>query len=189
VRSVAQGPGTTFRTAEKQLAPQRNSDTLRRATFAKSAEERFVPLNGSSVMPDYVQAIGRLLLSIVFIVFGFIQFTHIDNYITNPAVVKIAAMTGGVVAPTVLAYLVAAINLFGGILILVGYQTRWAAIVLIAFVALTLFFAHNFWTMDGAARAANQADFYKNLAIIGGLLFLISVGPGRCSLEHRLSKS
>jgi putative oxidoreductase len=140
-------------------------------------------------MPDYVQAIARVLLSAVFIVFGFIQFTNIDNYIANPAVVKVVALTGGAIAPIVLAYLVAAINLFGGILILVGYQTRWAAIVLIAFVALTLVFAHNFWTMDGPARAANQAHFYKNLAIIGGLLFLIAVGPGRCSLQHRFSKT
>jgi putative oxidoreductase len=140
-------------------------------------------------MPDYSQAIGRILISAVFIVFGYIQFTNIGNYIANPAVVKIAAMTGGILTPTVLAYLVAAINLFGGILILVGYQTRWAAIVLIAFVVLTLVFVHTFWTMEGPARAANQAHFYKNLAIIAGLLFLINLGPGRCSLEHRFSKT
>jgi putative oxidoreductase len=139
-------------------------------------------------MPDCGQTIGRVLFSVVFIVFGYIQFTNIGNYIANPAVVKIAAMTGGIVAPTVLAYLVAAIDLFGGILILVGYQTRWAAIVLIVFVALTLVFVHNFWTMDGPARAANQAHFYKNLALIGGLLFLIKLGPGRLSLDHHFSK-
>ena len=140
-------------------------------------------------MPDYAQAVGRVLLSIVFIVFGYIQFTNIGNYIANPAIVKVAAMTGGIVAPVVIAYLVAAIDLFGGILILVGYQTRWTAIVLIVFCVLTLFLVHNFWTMDGPARAANQGHFYKNLALIGGLLFLISVGPGRCSLEHRFSKT
>lgn len=140
-------------------------------------------------MPDYSQAIGRILISAVFIVFGYIQFTNIGNYIANPAVVKIAAMTGGILTPTVLAYLVAAINLFGGILILVGYQTRWAAIVLIAFVVLTLVFVHTFWTMEGPARAANQAHFYKNLALIAGLLFLINLGPGRCSLEKYFSKS
>ena len=140
-------------------------------------------------MPDYVQAIGRVLISAVFIVFGVIQFTNIGTYIANPTVVKVAAMTGGILSPMVLAYLVAAINLFGGILILVGYQTRWAAIVLIAFVVLTLIFAHPFWTMEGPARAANQAQFYKNLAIIAGLLFLINLGPGRCSLEKYFSKS
>ncbi len=140
-------------------------------------------------MPDYAQAIGRVLISAVFIVFGVLQFTNIGVYIAHPAVVKVAALTGGILTPTVIAYLVAAIDLFGGILILVGYQTRWTAIILIAFVVLTILFVHNFWTMEGPARAANQAHFYKNLAIIGGLLFLINLGPGRCSLEKYFSKS
>lgn len=140
-------------------------------------------------MPDYVQAIGRVLISAVFIVFGYIQFTHIGNYIANPAVIKVAGMTSGIFSPTVIAYLVATIDLLGGILILLGYQTRWTAIVLIVFVVLTLLLVHTFWTMEGAARAANQAHFYKNLALIGGLLFLIVQGPGRCSLDHRFSKA
>src|SRR5713226_9730796 len=110
-------------------------------------------LGGELIMPDYPQAIGRVLLSVVFIVFGYLQFTNIGNYIANPAVVKAAATSGGILSPTVIAYLVAAIDLFGGLLILVGYQTRWAAVVLIAFIVLTFIFAHNFWTMDGAARA------------------------------------
>ena len=114
-------------------------------------------------MPDYVQAIGRVLISAVFIVFGYIQFTHIGNYIANPAVIKVAGMTGGILSPTVIAYLVATIDLFGGILILFGYQTRWTAIVLVVFVVLTLLLVHTFWTMNGSARAANQAHFYKNL--------------------------
>ncbi|MGB8608414.1 DoxX family protein [Bradyrhizobium sp.] len=140
-------------------------------------------------MSDYVQAIGRVLISAVFIVFGYLQFTQIGNYIANPVVMKVAAMSGGILSPTVIAYLVAAIDLFGGLLILAGYQTRWTAIVLIGFIVLTLIFAHNFWTMEGPARAANQAHFYKNLGLIGGLLFLITLGPGRCSLDHRFSKS
>ena len=44
----------------------------------------------------------------------------------------------GILTPTIIAYLVVTIDLFGGILILVGYQTRWASIVLIVFVVLTL---------------------------------------------------
>jgi putative oxidoreductase len=139
-------------------------------------------------MPDYAQAIGRVLLSAVFIVFGYLQFTNIGTYIANPTVIKVAAMSGGILTPTVIAYLVAAIDLFGGLLILVGYQARWAALVLIGFIVLTLIFAHNFWTMEGAARAANQAHFYKNLGLIGGFLFLIILGPGRYSLDHRFSK-
>ena len=138
-------------------------------------------------MPEYMQAISRVLISAVFIVFGYIQLTHIGNYIANPAVVKVAAMTG-FLSPTILAYLVMVINLVGGILILVGYQTRWASIVLIAFVVLTLIFVHNFWTMEGPARIGNQVNFYKNLVIIGALLLLIIHGPGSCSLEHRFAR-
>jgi putative oxidoreductase len=139
-------------------------------------------------MPDYAQAISRVLISAVFIVFGYIQFTHIGNYIANPAVIKVAGWTG-VLTPTIIAYMVATIDLFGGVLILVGYQTRWTSVVLIVFVALTCVLIHNFWTMEGAARAPNQANFYKNLAIIGALLLLIVHGPGHCSLERRLSKT
>jgi len=93
-----------------------------------------------------------------------------------------------VLSPTVIAYLVAAIDLFGGLLILVGFQTRWTASVLIIFVVLTLIFAHPFWTFEGPSRAANQVQFYKNLAIIGALLFLIVLGPGRYSLDNRLGR-
>jgi len=136
---------------------------------------------------NYAQAISRVLISAVFIVFGYIQFTHIGNYIANPAVIKVAGWTG-ILTPTIIAYMVASIDLFGGILILVGYQTRWTSVVLIVFVALTCILVHNFWTMEGPARAANQANFYKNLALIGGLLLIYVHGPGTCSLEHRFAR-
>jgi putative oxidoreductase len=139
-------------------------------------------------MPEYMQAISRVLIASVFIVFGYIQATHIGNYIANPAVVKVAGMTGGILTPTIIAYVVMLINLVGGILILVGYQTRWTSIVLIAFVVLTCIFVHNFWTMEGPARIGNQVNFYKNLVIIGALLLLIIHGSGSCSLEHRFAK-
>src|SRR5260370_31961518 len=129
---------------------------------------------GELMAADYPQAVGRVLLSAVFIVFGYLQFTNIGNYIANPTVVKAAATSGGILSPTVIAYLVAAIDLFGGLLILVGYQTRWAAVVLIAFIVLTFIFAHNFLPMEGASLASSQASFYKTLSLIGGLLLLIA---------------
>ena len=138
-------------------------------------------------MPNYLQAISRVLISAVFIVFGYIQFTHIGNYIANPVVIKVAGWTH-ILTPTIIAYMVAAIDLIGGILILVGYQTRWASVVLIVFVALTAFLVHHFWDMEGPARAANQGHFYKNLALIGALLLIYAHGPGTCSLEHRFAK-
>jgi putative oxidoreductase len=39
--------------------------------------------------------------------------------------------------------------------------------------------------MTGGAAAANATNFYKNLAILGGLLILVAAGPGRHSLDKR----
>jgi putative oxidoreductase len=136
-------------------------------------------------MSDYANALGRLLISIVFIYFGFLQFTNIAGYAANPAVLKFVAFTGNVIPPVVIAYLVAAIDFFGGILLLIGLKLRWVAWVLFIFVALTLFFAHAFWTMEGPARVANQGQFLKNLALMGALLLVAFNNPGRCSLDGR----
>ena len=140
-------------------------------------------------MTDTIQLLARALISTVFIVFGYQQFTNIAGYTANPNIVKFSAMTAGILAPVVIAYLVAAIDLIGGLCVLVGFKTRWASIVLIIFVILTLFVAHNFWVMEGAPRVGNQVNFYKNLAIIGGLLLLYVHGPGRFSLDNRFARS
>jgi putative oxidoreductase len=136
----------------------------------------------------YLTAIARVCLAIVFIVFGFIQFTNIGNYISHATVIKVSGYTGGLLTPTIIAYLVAAIDLFGGLAILVGFQTRLASIVLTVFVLLTMFLAHDFWNMAGPPRAANQANFYKNLAIIGGFVLLFVQGPGPLSLDAWLRR-
>jgi len=49
--------------------------------------------------------------------------------------------------------------------ILIGIKTRWVACALVAWVVIATAVGHPFWTMEGTARAANQANFYKNLAI------------------------
>ncbi len=73
-------------------------------------------------MNDTIQLLARALLSTVFIVFGFQQFTNIAGYTANPNIVKFSGMVGGILAPVVIAYLVAAVDLFGGLLVLVGYK-------------------------------------------------------------------
>jgi putative oxidoreductase len=140
-------------------------------------------------MNDTIQLLARALISTVFIVFGYQQFTNIAGYTANPNIVKFSGMIGGILAPVVIAYLVAAIDLLGGLCVLVGFKTRWASIILIIFVILTLFVAHNFWVMEGAPRTGNQVNFYKNLAIIGGLLLIYVHGPGRFSLDNRMARS
>ena len=77
-----------------------------------------------SIFSQLLNLLARILLSAVFIVFGITQFTNIGNYISNPAIVSFASMTGGILSPPVLAYIVSwcAIDLFGGILFLLAFK-------------------------------------------------------------------
>jgi putative oxidoreductase len=60
-----------------------------------------------------------------------------------------------------------------------------AAWGLFVWVIIATYLGHPFWTMEGAARALNQTQFFKNIAIMGGLLLLASAGPGRVSVDGR----
>ncbi len=136
-------------------------------------------------MSDIAYVLGRIAVPIVFIVFGVLQFMNIESYIANPAVVQVSTLTNGVLSPTVIAYLVATIDLVGGLMVLVGFMTRVAALVLFVFTGLTIYFVHHFWDMDGAARVANQVNAFKNLSIMGALLMLAAMGGGRFSVDNR----
>ena len=138
-------------------------------------------------MSDVLYALGRAAVSAVFIIFGVRQFMNIDTYIANAVIVQVSGLTQGALSPTMLAYALATVDLVGGALILIGFLTRIVAVVLIIFVALTIYFVHHFWDMEGAARVANDVNAWKNLAIIGALLMLAAAGAGRLSVDGRSS--
>ena len=66
-------------------------------------------------------------------------------------------------------------ELGGGLLVLVGLKTRWAAIALFGFCLLTALFFH--------MGADQTIHFRKNIAMAGGFLLLATFGPGPWSLD------
>jgi putative oxidoreductase len=117
--------------------------------------------------------IGRILLSIMFILAGFAKLTAIGGT---------AGYFGslGLPAPTIVAVLVGLLELFGGLAVLVGYQTRIAAIVLAVFTVAATAVAH----LDFADQM-QVLMLQKNLAIAGGFLVLAAFGPGALSLDAK----
>jgi putative oxidoreductase len=68
-------------------------------------------------------------------------------------------------------------ELGGGLLVLFGWKTRWAAIALFGFCLLTALFFH---------MGADQAiQLQKNVAMAGGFLALALLGPGPWSVDAR----
>ena len=87
--------------------------------------------------------------------------------------------------PQVLAALTVALEVGGGILLIIGYQARWVALAFFVWlIPVTLIF-HKFWGID-AAQAQNQMiHFLKNVSIMGGMLVLFAFGPGAYSLDKK----
>ncbi|MFK4824287.1 DoxX family protein [Paenochrobactrum sp. BZR 588] len=118
--------------------------------------------------------IGRIFISILFILAGWGKLT---------AITGTAGYFGslGLPMPTVTAVLVGLIEFLGGLAILVGFQTRIAAIIVALFTIGTILVAH----MD-FSNGLNVMMAQKNLAIAGGLLALAAYGAGSYSVDAKL---
>ncbi len=86
-----------------------------------------------------------------------------------------------------LAMLVVLVLLAIGVLSLVaGYHARHGAVMLFGLTIATAFFMHDYWRIaDAALRKAEYEIFIRDVAICGGLLILIGLGPGPFSIDAR----
>lgn len=123
--------------------------------------------------------VGRALLATIFIYSGLGKITGFES-------------TAGYMAayglPLTKLLLVGAIalELGGGLSILTGYKTRLGAAALVLFTIPATLIFHAFWNVADPGQAyVEQLMFLKNLAIIGGLLVLMTFGPGRIALDAR----
>lgn len=128
---------------------------------------------------DLAALVGRVLIAVLFIISGYGKIGGFDGTVT--------ALAGkGMPLPQVAAAIALLVELGGGLLLAVGWKTRWvAAIAIILFTIAASFLFHDFWNMADAARRTNQVMFLKNIAIIGGLLMVVAFGPGRYSVDKR----
>ncbi|MDB5859076.1 MAG: DoxX family protein [Ramlibacter sp.] len=134
--------------------------------------------NSDSSAPDILALIGRVLIASMFIPAGWgkvVGFAGTVGYIASK----------GVPLPEVCAALAIAAELGLGLLFLVGFQARWAALGLAIFTAVITPIFHNYWALPEAQVMMQKLNFTKNLAIVGGLLAFAAFGAGRLSLDGR----
>ena len=123
-------------------------------------------------------AIGRVLLALMFVLAGFGKLTGLEGtagYIASK----------GLPMPMVLAVAVGVLELVAGVLLIIGWQARWAALALAAFTLLASILFHNYWAMPAEQQMMQQLMFMKNLAVTGGLLVVFAYGAGTMSLDAR----
>jgi putative oxidoreductase len=126
---------------------------------------------------DAMLAVGRILMAIIFVMSGLEKVMDLTG--------TAAAIGGkGLPYPDVLAIVTAVLELGGGLLIIVGWQTRLIALALAIFSAVAAYFFHDFWHYPpGVENTNNMIHFMKNVSMIGGFLVLCAVGGGRYSLD------
>jgi putative oxidoreductase len=121
---------------------------------------------------------ARILLAQLFIVSG-------GGKIAGFA--KTSAYMAGMGLPlsNVLLTLTIALEVGGGVLLVAGWQARWIATAFFGFTFLTAVIFHPFWNADAASFGAQLNNFMKNLAIMGGMLYVMAHGAGPLSLDGK----
>ena len=91
-------------------------------------------------------------------------------------------------APLVL-LLVLLVMFMGSLSLLFGYLTRHGAVMLFGLTIIGAVVLHDFWRIsDSAARAAELGIFARDVAIAGGLLLMVGMGPGPFAIDNRKGK-
>jgi putative oxidoreductase len=128
---------------------------------------------------------GRLLMASLFLTAGVPKAT---GYIYQDQAYTgfLRAVAGsGLPYPEVWALFGIAVEVLGPIALILGVFPRISALLLIAFVIAATAIAHLFWQYPEAQYMAQRGQFFKNIALIGGLLFYYVSGPGAWSLAGR----
>ncbi|OLL28518.1 hypothetical protein BTH42_27560 [Burkholderia sp. SRS-W-2-2016] len=127
---------------------------------------------------DVVVLVARILLMVLFVMFGWSKLTGFAGTVAYMA-------STGAPAPALSAVIAVVMELVVGVALLVGFFTRPLALLLALYTLGTAVIGHHYWNMTGAMQYDNMIHFYKNIAIIGGLLLLCVTGPGKYSFDRR----
>jgi putative oxidoreductase len=121
--------------------------------------------------------VGRILLAIIFIKSGFGKITGFEGtaaYMASKGLPMVQLLLIGTIV----------IELLGGIMLVVGYKARWAALAIFLWLIPTTFIFHAFWGIADAKEAGmQQIQFLKNITIMGGMLMVYAFGPGRYAVN------
>jgi putative oxidoreductase len=132
----------------------------------------------TSTLQNPLALAGRILLSLMFVMAGFSKIAGFAGTVGY-------MQSKGMPAAEVLAVLTILLEIGGGLALMFGFMTRWAALALAGFTAIASLIFHNFWAVPEAQQMVQNLMFMKNLSVVGGLLVLAAVGPGGWSLDAR----
>ena len=137
-------------------------------------------MNVCEIAKKYGPLAGRLLIANIFIIAGYKKiggFAGTAGYMASKmGLPQDSALVNAMLVATI------AIELGGGLLLLLGWQARWAATALLLWMLPVTWIFHAYWGLPADQMQMQMIQFQKNMAIMGGLLYIIAYGPGAFSL-------
>jgi putative oxidoreductase len=121
--------------------------------------------------------LGRLMLAYIFVLSGYgkiVGFAGAAGYMAKYGMPMIEPLLVGAII----------VELAASLMLVVGWKARWAALALFLFSLLATLVFHAYWAVPPEQAYGQMIQFQKNLAIMGGMLFVVFCGPGRFSLDR-----
>ena len=132
----------------------------------------------TTTFQNQLALVGRLLLALLFLPAGISKiagFAGTSGYIASK----------GLPLPELGVVIAIVIEIGGSLALIAGLKTRIAALALAAFTLVATFVFHNFWGVPADQAMVQQLMFYKNIAVVGGLLLLAAHGAGAWSVDAK----
>jgi putative oxidoreductase len=131
-----------------------------------------------NTLQNPLSLVGRLLLALLFLPAGISKiggFAGTVGYIGSK----------GLPMPELGAVIAIVVEVLGGLALIAGFGTRVAALVLAVFTLVATVFFHAYWAVPADMQMVQQLMFFKNIAVVGGLLVLAAFGAGGWSLDAK----
>jgi putative oxidoreductase len=129
---------------------------------------------------DSLLLAGRILIGWIFINSGWRKLLDIPAFVESMP---------GRDLPRFLGYVAPPVEFIGGVCIVLGLATRYAALVMLLFMIIATFSSHRYWNFtDPNAYRIQNSNFWKNVAMTGGIVLLFATGAGRYALDRLLQR-
>jgi putative oxidoreductase len=129
-----------------------------------------------NLVQQFGPLVGRILLAALFIPAGLGKIPGFEGTVGYIA-------SKGLPLPQLGAAIAIVVEVAVAAALLVGWRTRWAALILAAFTLAAGVFFHGYWALPADQQGMQSIMFWKNVAIAGGLLFVAAHGAGRYALD------
>lgn len=131
----------------------------------------------AAMWQDFLLLVGRIMIGWIYFQSGWGKIGNIAGYAKSFPRRGLAEW---------MAYISVPAEFFGGLFLIVGFATRYTVLVMLIFTIVASFSSHAYWSGPEAQRSAQASNFWKNVAIMGGLIVLFVSNSGRFSLDNFL---